>query len=351
MSCFNKITMKYGKLEIQKNEFLIQFILLFKIVFTSYMLCRKKLPGNKRCQITIQNSTHGYCEEHWALYQLGVEFHDPSFDYPFEDIETNELFMELENKNFFNHHFQNIRTSPLTIAPARRRFDTDENLWNQASRDMQVFGESDFVEIARITSELLPRGTTPTKDLERFSKDKQNVHTTAAVKRTVDVANKLISLTYTNPNSNNGLIEYMKNTKISSKAEENLVEYYFSGSSIYNLETPTFKLVFDGLWNYIQNQKTDIRKDLLLRLDQELEDNVGTCAQGNLSRLINVLSGYIEKEMDCVPVFEVSLSDLMANIANEKNFSIRIQKTVALLEERKVPQNERESWLEAMKDL
>jgi hypothetical protein len=315
------------------------------------MFCRKKLPGNKRCQINIQNSTHGYCEEHWALYQLGVEFHDPSFDYPFEDIETNELLMELEKENFFNHHFQNIRASPLTIAPPRRRSDTDENLWNQASRDMQIFGESDFVEIARITSELLPRGATPTNDLERFSKDNQNVHTTAAVKRTVDVAKKLISLTYTNPNSKNGLIEYMKNAKISIKAEENLVEYYFSDTSIYNLETPTFKLVFDGLWIYIQNQKTDLRKDLQIRLDQEVEDNVGTCAQGNLSRLVNVLSGYIEKEMGIAPVFEVSLSDLMANIAKEKNFSIRIQKAVALLEERKVPSCERESWLEAMKDI
>jgi hypothetical protein len=117
------------------------------------------------------------------------------------------------------------------------------------------------------------------------------------------------------------------------------------------LETPTFKLVFDGLWVYIHNQKTDLRNDLITRLHQELEDNVGTCAQGNLSRLVNVLSGYIEKEMDCAPVFEVSLSDLMANISKEKNFSIRIQKAVALLEERKVSQNERESWLEAMKDV
>ena len=129
------------------------------------------------------------------------------------------------------------------------------------------------------------------------------------------------------------------------------MEYYFSDAPIYNLESPTFKLVFDGLWSYIQNQKTDLRKDLLLRLDQEIEDNVGTCAQGNLSRLVNVLSGYIEKEINCAPVFEVALSDLMANISKERNFSIRIQKAVSLLEERKVPQEERESWLEAMKDI
>jgi hypothetical protein len=315
------------------------------------MLCRKKLPGNKRCQISIQNSAHGYCEEHWALYQLGVEFHDPSQDYPFEDLDIYETLMELEKENFFNHHFQNIRASPLTIAPPRRRSDTDEILWNQASRDMQVFGDPSFAEVARITSELFPRGTTPVNELERFSKDKQNVHTTAAVKRTVDVANKLIELSRKNQGYKNSLIEYMKKAKISSKAEENLLEYYFSDTSIYNLETPTFKLVFDGLWNYIQNQKPDLRKDLLLRLDQEIEDNVGTCSQGNLSRLVNVLSGYIEKEMDTVPVFEVSLSDLMANIAKEKNFSIRIQKAVGLLEERKVPQDERESWLEAMKDV
>lgn len=313
------------------------------------MFCRKKLHGDNRCTIKIdKHSTHGYCQEHWALYQLGVEFHDPSRDFPFEDQDLNELLMELEQENFFNYHFENIRASPLTI-PTRRRTDTDEILWSQTSRDMQVFGESNFVEIARITSELLPRGTTPVNDLERFSKDKQNVHTTAAVKRTVDVANKLINLGLNDINSHNSLVEYLKVGNFNDKTEENLMEYYFSDSSIYELEKPTFKLVFNGLWTYITKQKEETRKNLILRLDQELEDNIGTCAQGNLSRLINVLSGYIEKQEE-TPIFEVPLSDLMSNISKEKNFSIRMQKTISLLEERKISQTERTAWIDAMRD-
>lgn len=315
------------------------------------MFCRKKLPGNKRCNIEINNhSTHGYCEEHWALYQLGVEFHDPSQDYPFEDKELNELLMELERGNFFHH--SNIRASPLTIAAPRRRSDTDELLWSQTTADMEIFNDDAFLEIVRITNEILPRGTTPVNDLERFSKDKQNVHTTAAVKRTIDVANKLINLGLYDSSSNNSLVNYIKVGKISQKAEENLFEYYFSDASIYELVPSTFKLVFNGLWTYINNQDNETKAELRSRLDQELEDNVGTCAQGNLSRLVNVLSGYIEKDdQSSTPVYEVALSDLMANISKEKNFSIRIQKTVALLEERKVSQEERESWIEAMRDV
>lgn len=310
------------------------------------MFCRKKLPGNKRCNIEINNhSNQGYCQEHWALYQLGVEFHDPSQDYPFEDKELNELLMELERGNFF--HYSDIRVSPLTISAPRRRSDTDEMLWFQTTTDMEIFNDNAFLEIARITNEILPRGTTPVNELERFSKDKQNVHTTAAVKRTIDVANKLINLGLHDSNSNNSLVNYIKVSKISQKAEENLFEYYFSDACIYDMTPSTFKLVFNGLWTYINNQDNETKNNLILRLDQELEDNVGTCAQGNLSRLINVLSGYIEKSTD----YEVPLSDLMANISKEKNFSIRIQKTVTLLEERKVPQEERESWIEAMKDV
>jgi hypothetical protein len=315
------------------------------------MFCRKKLPGNKRCTINInKHSTHGYCEEHWALYQLGVEFHDPSQDYPLEDSDLNELLMELEQENFFTQSI--IRASPLNITPVRRRSDTDELLWTQTAKDMLIFDDYDFLETVRITNEMLPRGATPVNDLERFSKDKQNVHTTAAVKRTIDVANKLINLGLGDSNSDNSLINYMKNSKISQKAEENLLEYYFSDSSVYDLVPSTFKLVFNGLWTYINNQNIENKNNLILRLDQELEDNVGTCAQGNLSRLINVLSGYIEKD-DETPalIFEVALSDLMANISKEKNFSIRMQKTISLLEERKIPQEERESWIEAMKDV
>jgi hypothetical protein len=315
------------------------------------MYCRKKLPGNHRCNIEIdKHSAHGYCEEHWALYQLGVEFHDPSQDYPFEDQDLNELLMELDRGNFY--HNTAIRASPLNITSPRRRSDTDELLWTQTARDMQIFDDYDFLETVRITNEMLPRGVTPVNDLERFAKDKQNVHTTAAVKRTVDVANKLINLGLGDSNSNNSLVNYIKVGKISKKAEENLMEYYFSDSSIYDLVPSTFKLVFNGLWTYINNQDSETKNNLILRLDQELEDNIGTCAQGNLSRLINVLSGYIEKDDETpTPIFEVPLSDLMANISKESNFSIRIQKTISLLEERKVPQAERESWIEAMRDV
>jgi hypothetical protein len=46
------------------------------------------------------------------------------------------------------------------------------------------------------------------------------------------------------------------------------------------------------VWQYIKNSED--RKTLRTILKSELEDNVGMCQQGNLSRLANVLAGYLE---------------------------------------------------------
>ena len=46
------------------------------------------------------------------------------------------------------------------------------------------------------------------------------------------------------------------------------------------------------MWQYIKS--SDDKDDLCKILKQELQDNVGMCMQGNLSRLCNVLAGYLE---------------------------------------------------------
>ena len=81
-----------------------------------------------------------------------------------------------------------------------------------SSKEVHINYRKKFIAVKLSNAIVINRASV--NDLERFSKDKQNVHTTAAVKRTVDVANKLISLTYTNQNSKNGLVEYLKKAKI-----------------------------------------------------------------------------------------------------------------------------------------
>jgi hypothetical protein len=267
------------------------------------MYCRKKLLTNNRCTFQVSDLKHqGYCSEHWELYQLGVEYHDPMNDFDYEDNEVNELIEDLEYSQFYTN--------------------LDTNKVSNTIKHLDI------------------------KNLGTFSNDKQNVHTTPMVERTLKIANELIYLGK-KKNNPNCLVEFLSSVNLSSKAMDNLLEHYYSDSSIYELETPSFKLVFDGLWNYIQNEKKDIRKELTAISKQELEDNVETCNQGNLSRIVNVLSGYIDIKNSYNPI-EESLQDSMANIAKEKNMKKRKEKALEVLRKRNVKGEEKDAWLEAI---
>ena len=272
------------------------------------MYCRKKLTNHKRCTFQVSDLKHqGYCSEHWELYQLGVEYHDPVNDFDYEDIELNELIEDLE----YNQFYTNLDTNKVSI--------------NKVSNTIK------HLDI---------------KDLGTFSKDKQNVHTTPMVERTLKIAKELIQLGK-KKNNPNCLVEFLSSVNLSSKAMDNLLEHYYSDSSIYELETPTFKLVFDGLWNYIQNEKKDIHSQLTAISKQELEDNIETCNQGNLSRIVNVLSGYIDVK-NCYEPIEESLQDVMSNIAKEKNMKKRKEKALEILQKRNIKGEEKDAWLDAI---
>jgi hypothetical protein len=264
------------------------------------MQCRKRLQVGKEIRCKHKATVEGYCQEHWHLYQIGIEFHDPSQDFDYEDPELNDLIETLERDDFFNNH------SIDHLIPKK--------------------------EILKI-------------DLGKFSKDKENVHTSGLVKKTIEIANDMMKLANENMKQDT-LVCVLKSCKLSGKAQENMIEYYFMESSIYELPSPTFKLVLDGLWIYIQKQPSEIRKNLIERLQQELEDNSGTCAQGNLSRLVNTLNGFTHTIEE-----DVSLGDLMKKLMEEPNLNKRRNKAIDILKVRNVSKEDTKAWIELIESV
>jgi len=257
------------------------------------MFCRKRIGTHERCENHVYtDGTEGYCQEHWHRYQIGLDFHDPSNDFDYEDPYF-YLLDELQTSgNFFNK-------------------------FEEKKQD---------------------------RTLEKLSKDNQNVHTTPIVKATIEIAIKLMKLSE-DIDFKEDDIEYMlKQLRISSKAKDNFKEYYFSENSIYDLPKQTYRKVMNGLWIYIQTHPKNT-KELLKVLKEELEDNTGTCAQGNLSRIVNVLNGF-DKNYEVKQ--EESLNDIMLKIAKEKNISIRLDKAKKILKDRNIKGEEYIAWIETI---
>jgi hypothetical protein len=187
----------------------------------------------------------------------------------------------------------------------------------------------------------------PQGELERFAKDTQNVHTSKMVEMVLETSKKLMKLSKNKKEELDTMAYCFTRCKLSDKARQQMALMYYSDSSIYNLKAPTYRLVMDGIWVYIDSQKEDLQKEIVERLAQELEDNVGMCAQGNLSRLVNVLSGYMPgvgfKN-------EKSIQDQMLELRDVKDSSERKKKALQLCNEFKQTKEETEAWLELLSE-
>ena len=192
----------------------------------------------------------------------------------------------------------------------------------------------------------------PAGRLETIANDNQNVHTTEAVKQTKDIVKKVLAI-HVPP-------EYQWNTFWISKtpgaiilncslginAGRIMMDKYTLSDDIYEMGPGIYGKVLDGVWQYIKNSKD--KKDLCKILGQELKENVGMCLQGNLSRLCNVLAGYMENIGPQESIAEI-LGREFAIISQIADYDERFAKGNKILDDNEVTDAEiREAWISAL---
>jgi len=188
--------------------------------------------------------------------------------------------------------------------------------------------------------------------LARIANDNQNVHTQLVVEQTKkNVAEILkipvpeiykwqsarLSMTYKT------IIMFCH---LSPKSAWQFSSMYCSDATIYDLEPGIFGKVVDGVWQFID--KSPDKKDLKKILSAELRDNIGMCAQGNLSRICNVLQGYLDGIGQKESVSEI-LGREFPKLMELENVVEREARGAAILRENAVPEGEWENWLEPLR--
>jgi hypothetical protein len=121
---------------------------------------------------------------------------------------------------------------------------------------------------------------------------------------------------------------------------------YCKGDNIYEMGRGIYGKVLDGVWQYIQ--KSDDKTSLYKILKTEMEDNIGMCEQGNLTRLCNILAGYVDGIAPPESQNE-KLGRLFADLAKEKHDTAKkIEMGKTILRENKVAEAEWSVWLDAL---
>jgi hypothetical protein len=205
---------------------------------------------------------------------------------------------------------------------------------------------------ARQEAEARAAAPNPNENMGAFARDRQNVHTTAAVKQikhNINVIRQIfvpeeyrwnptkISKTYR---------EIVFDCDLSPRGNWQFASYYCNNAQIYDLEEGIFGIMTDGVWQYIRDSED--KRCLINILKRELEDNIGMCAQGNLSRICNVLSGYLPGIGQSESISSI-LGREFPKLMEIEREPDRLRQGERILRENNVPEAEWEVWLDPLR--
>ena len=183
-------------------------------------------------------------------------------------------------------------------------------------------------------------------ELAQLAHDNQNVHTAVIVQQVKETVQQVLKIpvppeyqTETLKTSGEIILE----CGLSKKAAWQMMAKYCQDDDIYELGHGIYGRVLNSVWQYIKTSPNSA--DLKRILKSEMEDNIGMCAQGNLSRLCNILSGYLEGvNMDIKSKNEI-IGERLAPLLDIENVAEREAAGLLVLEELQVPLEEHEVWL------
>ena len=124
-----------------------------------------------------------------------------------------------------------------------------------------------------------------------------------------------------------------------------MISQYAQDTAIYDIEPGIYGKVLDSVWQYVKNSPD--KADLCVIIKSEMEDNIGMCAQGNLSRICNVLAGILEGIGSQESLSE-RLGRLIGPLLEIEDARQRISRAMGILTENNVPDDEWSAWIDPL---
>ncbi len=230
------------------------------------------------------------------------------------------------------------------VAPGRAVLDAFDRI--QRDEEARIAGQ---VQWAAAQAQRAQQG-----ELAVFVNDRQNVHTSAAVKQTKEIVERIRKIPVPTEyrwhatEASKTPFEIGLECKLSQKAAWQMISQYAQDTAIYDIEPGIYGKVLDSVWQYVKNSPD--KADLCVIIKTEMEDNIGMCAQGNLSRICNVLAGILEGIGSQESMSE-RLGRLFGPLMEIENEKERMSRAVNILSENNVPVDEWSAWMDPLKEI
>ena len=206
-------------------------------------------------------------------------------------------------------------------------------------------------EAERIAQPRAPPRPPAQNRLQRLAADAQNVHPTEVVRQSregedvlltvrTDGKDPRIQIFHAFASRFQGDFNHFTSIMIDVNLWYNRTEVRERGDKLY-------ARLLQGLWTLIQEQPKETRMELVTRLWQEINESNGLCAEGHISRLVNVMVGFNDHFKPPVSTGEVLQTRLAAISVSNVSLEMKLKEARVVLEELHIPTAEHAVWLEA----
>jgi len=235
--------------------------------------------------------------------------------------------------------------------PAIERYLNDDQFYDQVNqifyRERQPFPRHDpYLE--NLNNVRGNRVNDINNNIRDFANDRQNVHTTVAINQTQTIVSKLLEIPvpedyrWNKEETSKTPGEIIAACRLSLASTANMMNRYSSLDDTYGIQEGIYGKVLDAVWQFIQTSDDKIVLQKTLKI--ELQDSIGMCPEGNLTRLANVMAGYVDYITIPRSPAEI-MGDLMQDIVNIEDPIERASAITKAFVESKLPAEKWNDWI------
>jgi hypothetical protein len=191
----------------------------------------------------------------------------------------------------------------------------------------------------------------PVPALQRLAQDTQNVHTAAVAKQTSEGEAKLLAVKTDGKGVGLKVLRTFAargGTLHQVLHVMNDVDHWYRQVNCRSQGDRLYSRVLEGLWTLISEQSAERQKELYQRLWEEMNESVGMCCDGHISRLVNVMVGFDDAFKAPISQGEI-LQAKMAEIAGmSAETDVKLTYARTFMTELGMRAEEQVPWLEAL---
>uniref|UniRef100_A0A6C0KD58 Uncharacterized protein n=1 Tax=viral metagenome TaxID=1070528 RepID=A0A6C0KD58_9ZZZZ len=196
------------------------------------------------------------------------------------------------------------------------------------------------------------------RTLAEIAADNQNIHTTEVVKKFKDMVELIRKIDvpedyrWNMTKVSKTMPEVIADCELTPKAAWQFSSKYCAADTIYDMEEGIFGKLMDSVWQHVKASPESA--DLKKIVKEELEMNIGMCAQGNITRVANILVGILDglnpPEESRIEKIARAIADLRPTLVGKTQVEIRLAAMKVLVPLRMTAE-EMKPWVEAIAEL